>query len=142
MPLPFPHHYNVSLEWLVDRNAKITTREGLAIEGAPPIEFDGPGHQWSPEELLLSAIGLCFITTFCSMAHKENLSFHSFACKVDGTLEKTKEGLNFTQYKIHSSISSQLADREKTSALLAKAKKYCIVGNALKIEPTLEINFL
>ena len=42
--------------------------EGVrVIESAPPKEFDGPGDQWSPEQLLTAAVADCFVLNFRTM---------------------------------------------------------------------------
>jgi organic hydroperoxide reductase OsmC/OhrA len=56
---PLPHRYAVLLGGAEGYAA--LTAPGLAnLPSAPPVEFGGPGDAWSPEQLLLAAVGSCF----------------------------------------------------------------------------------
>ena len=52
------------------------------LRTAPPLDFDGPGDAWSPEQLLLAAVEeACFLLTFRSVAQAEH------ACLVAASLD-------------------------------------------------------
>jgi organic hydroperoxide reductase OsmC/OhrA len=110
------------------------------MPGGPPPEFDGSDAWWSPEHLLLEAVNLCMMNTFCALAAKAGLKFESYRGHVDGTLEKTEQGIAFTSIKVRCEVKAE--DKAKADQLLHSAKKYCIVSNALKIPPILETNVL
>jgi organic hydroperoxide reductase OsmC/OhrA len=102
------------------------------FRGGPPAEFDGRDDWWSPEHLLLSAAGLCLKTTFDVVAARARLPVLSYASRVDGTLEKTGNGLGFTAIAITVELVVGEGDVERAGQLLGKAKDHCIVANALK----------
>jgi organic hydroperoxide reductase OsmC/OhrA len=102
------------------------------LVGGPPPEFDGEPTSWSPEHLLLSAANLCLMTTYMALAKKSGLETGRYQSRVEGVLEKTKEGILFTRITIHVDIEASKARLEEVRKTLEAAKKYCIVTNALK----------
>lgn len=131
MPAPFPHLYKAKLEWKKERLATLSAAEQSPILGGPPPQFDGSAAQWSPEELLLSSIQLCLMTTFFALNVRQQLVIHSYKSEIEGTLEKTSEGLRFTRISLKVDLESDEAG--KARELLQTAKKYCIVSNTLNI---------
>src|SRR5512145_2891213 len=102
MPAAFPHHYEVNLELrdLEHAEGSMTTVTGPALEVGPPPQFDGrSGHQ-SPEELLLGAIASCHMTTLVALVRRKSIPLREYRAQASGTLEKTKEGLRFTSFKL------------------------------------------
>ena len=142
MPQPFPHRYETGLRWIRGREAALTTDGAPEIAGAPPPQFDGPPERWSPEALLLSAAELCLMTTFLSVAERAKLTVADYQSKTEATLDKTAEGLVFTRVVVRVRLSVYAEDVTRAKDLLFKAKKYCIVSNALKVAPELEVDVI
>lgn len=131
MPAQFPHLYKAYLEWKKERIATLSAAEQPQLIGGPPPQFDGSAAHWSPEELLLSAIQLCLMTTFLSLVGRQNLVIHSYKSEIEGVLEKTNDGLRFTRITVKVDLESE--DSGKARELLKSAKKYCIISNALNV---------
>ncbi len=81
--------------------------------------------------MLLSSIQLCLMTTFFALNGRQQLVIHSYKSEIEGTLEKTSEGLRFTRISLKVDLESDEAG--KARELLQTAKKYCIVSNTLNI---------
>jgi organic hydroperoxide reductase OsmC/OhrA len=131
MASPFPHHYDVQVS-SGSTGAILAGGRRPAIVGGPPPEFDGRPEWWSPEHLLLSAAGLCLMTTFQAFAARAGLPVESYASRVDGVLDKTPDGLAFTSIAITVDLRVADADRTRAEELLQSAKRHCIVANSLK----------
>lgn len=140
MPHPFPHRYEVTLRGDFGPNATIESPSKPSIAGGAPPEFDGKPENWSPEHLLLASLGLCMQGTFHALATRAALSYGGYTTQMRGTLEKTKEGIVFTEIVVAVSVRVAPGDREKAEKTLQSSKKYCIVSNALKLEPKLEMS--
>ena len=134
---PFPHHYAVSLKNAAT-GATLAAPPRPAIAGGAPPEFGGSAEWWSPEHLLLSAASLCLMTTFQALAKRAELGVHGYSATVDGTLDKTKEGLVFTAISHKVKIVVGPGQIAKTQEVIASAKKHCIVSNSLKTPVTVE----
>ena len=139
MPHPFPHRYETGLRWIRGREAVLTGDGAPPIEGAPPPQFDGPPGRWSPEALLLSAAELCLMTTFLSVAERAKLAVADYQSRTEAALDKTADGLVFTRILVRVRLSVYAEDVARAKDLLLKAKKFCIVSNALKVPPELEV---
>jgi organic hydroperoxide reductase OsmC/OhrA len=131
MPAPFPHHYHVRVEGGAG-GAVLSAPPRPDFRGGPPAEFDGRDDWWSPEHLLLSAVGLCLKTTFDAIAARARLTVLSYASRVEGALEKTAQGLAFTTIAVTVDVVVGEGETERAGELLRKAKEHCIVSNALK----------
>jgi organic hydroperoxide reductase OsmC/OhrA len=136
---PFPHHYDVKVA-SGDAGAILSGGKRPSIVGGPPPEFDGRDEWWSPEHLLLSAAGLCLMTTFQAFAARAHLDVAGYESQVEGVLDKTAGGLAFTSIKISVDLRVAEADRTRAEQLLQSAKRHCIVANALK--PAIEMQIL
>lgn len=141
MPHPFPHRYEVILRGDFGPNATIESSPKPAISGGAPPEFDGRPENWSPEHLLLASLGLCLQGTFHALATRAALSYGGYTTQMAGKLEKTKEGIVFTEIAASVSMRVAATDRERAEKTMQSAKKYCIVSNALKTEAKVELNF-
>lgn len=131
-PQPFPHDYEVTLDWKGPEGGVLEAPPRPAIVGGQPPQFLGKQEWWSPEHLLLAATSLCLMTTFQAFAQKDKLEVARYGSVIKGILDKTREGLRFTSIVIHVDLAVPAADVEKAEKLLYTAKQYCIVSAALK----------
>lgn len=139
MPHPFPHRYETSLRWIRGREAVLKANGAPEVEGAPPPQFDGPPERWSPETLLLSAAELCLMTTFLAVAERAKLTVADYQSRAEAVLDKTPEGLAFTRILLRVRLSVYADDAARAKELLLKAKKHCLVSNALKTSPEMDV---
>jgi organic hydroperoxide reductase OsmC/OhrA len=139
MTAPFPHHYEVKLSWPRRGGAMLYAAAAPPIAGGAPPEFDGRDTWWSPEQLLLSSLSLCLMTTFEAIAAKARLSVLRYACRAEATLHRTDAGLGFTAFALHVEVEVAPEDAERVPKLLASAKKHCLVANALRSPVTLDV---
>ena len=138
MPASFPHRYEVRL--VADGEESVLAAAARPeIRGGAPPEFDGSDRWWSPEDLLLSSLALCFTTTFQAFARRAKLTVLGFAAHAGGVLDKTATGLAFTSFRLRVHVRVDAADRERTRDLLERAKRGCLVANALKTPVDLEV---
>lgn len=84
----------------------------------------------------MSSIGLCLYTTFEVFAAQEKLEIINWHDSVVGVLEKTPTGLAFTSYTIEVELVVDADDRERAATIFERAKRHCIVSNALRTTPT------
>jgi organic hydroperoxide reductase OsmC/OhrA len=138
---PLPHRYNVTIT-AGERTKAVITSDGLEpFSSAPPAEFDGPGDSWSPETLFMAAVADCLVLTFCAVAKASNLRWTKFLCDADGTLDRVDGVTRFTAIDLHAwLVVPAETDPIKAEAVLRKAEKNCLVGNSLKVAPTLHSN--
>lgn len=98
-------------------------------------ELGGCGKGANPEELLLAAVGACFINTWAIFLKKLQLHYPDPALRVDGNLERDAAGgYRMANMKITARVPAALLarDREKVDKTLALSEKYCIISKVVK----------
>jgi peroxiredoxin-like protein len=110
-----------------------------AIHFAAPPEFGGLQGRWTPEELLLGAVGSCFTTTFQAIAAHSNFEYTDLEVETQGTAAKTVDGYRFGEIFIRPKLTiSSEEERNRAVHLLKKAKGLCLVSRALGVTQTFE----
>ncbi|HEY8535537.1 MAG TPA: OsmC family protein [Vicinamibacterales bacterium] len=136
---PFPHRYVVTAEALADGDVALESDGLEPIRSAPPVEFDGPGGQWSPETLLVAAAADCFLLTFRAIANVSKLPWTSLTCNAHGIVDRVDRVTQFTALTLHARLCLPPgASEEQAWRVLRKAKEQCLVTNSFRFLTTLE----
>jgi peroxiredoxin-like protein len=137
---PFPHHYDVNARVRPDGDVPLAAEGVRVIESAPPKEFDGPGNQWSPEQLLTAAVADCFVLSFRAIATASKFKWLSLEANTRGTLDKAQGIMRFTRFDTHAKLHVPTGtDLERAKRLLEKAEASCLIANSLSSERHLSI---
>lgn len=132
------HTYEVGLTWSGDETGCGEVRVaggafGVPIGGAK--ELGGCGKGANPEELLLAAVGACFINTWAIFLRKLQVAYSDPAVRVGGTLGRDPAGgYKMTGATIRALVPASLleGEREKVEKTLSLAEKYCIISKVAK----------
>lgn len=137
MPVPFPHRYSTSLSRTFASRARMELPHRPVLHGGPSPQLDGDINAWSPEDMLLSSLGLCMLTTFEAFAARDGITVLSWDAKASGTVERTAEGLMFTSIVLE--LDMQISGNvDRVDATLEDAKQYCLVLNSLRVPVVVE----
>jgi organic hydroperoxide reductase OsmC/OhrA len=129
----FPHHYAVSVCADTQNDIELRAARVPNLNTAAPAEFDGPGDRWSPETLLVGALGDCFAITFRGVARASKLAWTSLRCDVTGTLERIDRATQFTAFELHAQLDVPAGTNlDQAQRVLAKAEQNCLISNSLK----------
>ena len=135
----FPHRYQVEALAETAGSVKIVSQGLPSLVTAPPVQFGGPGDQWSPETLLVAAVADCFILIFRAIAHASKFPWGNLSCRVEGTLDRVDGAARFTEFLIQASLQlPEGGDSNKGRRLLEKAEESCLITNSLIAESKLE----
>lgn len=140
---PFPHTYTAAASADPMGNVISTLGNGCRVEVAPPVEFDGAGNVWSPEELLMSSVANCLVLSFKSIARAYDLNWLHIECSADGQLEKVDRRVTFT--KVHTRVTltiTSVEDESKAKRILEKAEDTCFITNSLSAETSLSFDII
>lgn len=129
---PFPHQYELTVTAVGDRLGRVSSGPRPDIIGGPPAQFGGRDDWWSPEHLLLGAVSLCLLTTFEALVAARGVTVIDYASQVKGILDRTTEGPVFTSIVLDVALKVPEAQKERAVELLERAKRLCIVSQALK----------
>lgn len=134
----FPHAYTVSTSGGPDGVLPLGSDGLPALEATAPPEFGGPVGYWSPETMLTGAVATCLILTFRALAGPRKLAWSNLEVSCTGEVDKTREGLRFTRFRIDAALTIDgSADEAQARALLDGAKKHCLVTASLIAETEL-----
>ena len=134
---PFPHRYRVEAAGQAEGSVTIGGPGLPSMRTAAPLEFDGPGDQWSPETLLVAAAVDCFILTFRAIARASKLGWDALSCNGEGVLDRGDGKTRFTSLALAAHLTlPDGADAQKAKHLLEKAEAACLITNSLALQPT------
>jgi len=138
---PLPHTYTAIATSHPSGLVPVSTTTAPALITAAPMEFGGPGNQWSPEGLLCAAVADCFVLTFRSIARAAKLDWLNLKCRVEGRLDRTDSGLRFTHFTTYADITVPAgSDIEHVERLLERTERECLVANSLNGGRSLEMH--
>jgi organic hydroperoxide reductase OsmC/OhrA len=110
-----------------------TTMSGVSeTEIGPPPEYGGSPNSLNPEELLVASVNSCIMLVFFHFAKKYEVEIASYHSQAEGKVEKTKNGLRFTNIQVRAKVSlAGTASAERIEEIAHLADKYCLVSGSL-----------
>lgn len=85
----------------------------------------------------MSSLGICMLTTFEAFAARDGIALEQWNATVNGTVERTPEGLMFTSIVL--CIDMQIAGKvDRVASTIEDAKQYCLVLNSLRVPVVVE----
>lgn len=138
-----PHLYKAKSAGMATGNLTATAKNLPDIVVAPPIEFDGPGDEWSPEALLMASIANCLVLSFRAIAKASKFEWCSIECESEGNLDKVERKVQFTNVisKVRLLIPTT-ETKEKAEKLLHKAEDTCLISNSMSCESRIECEII
>ena len=134
-----PHRYVVTATATTAGDVRVAADGLPVLPSASPVEFGGPGDRWSPETMLVAAVGDCFVLTFRAVAAASRLSWVSLDCAVTGTLDQIERAMQFTGFEVRARLMLPPGvDHALAQRALEKAERNCLVTNSLKAAVRLE----
>jgi peroxiredoxin-like protein len=137
---PLPHTYTMRIAAGPTGHATLTSPGVPELPTAPPLEFDGPGDAWSPEQLLLAAVASCFLLTFRAVAQHSHLDLVSVSIETEGVVDRVDARTRFTEIVLRPRVVVPGgADTHRVRRALEKAEANCIVTASLTARLTVEL---
>jgi peroxiredoxin-like protein len=134
-----PHRYEVRIAGAAVGHAALSSGGVPDLRTAPPLEFDGPGDAWSPEQLLLAAVQSCFFLTFRAIAQASRIEFTSLAVEAEGIVDRRDGGMRFTEIVLRPRVTLPAGqDPVRVRGALEKAERTCLVSASLSTPIRLE----
>jgi organic hydroperoxide reductase OsmC/OhrA len=128
----FPHHYAVAANGSATGDVALQADGLPTLRSASPIPFDGPGDRWSPETLLVAAVGDCLILTFRAVARASGVAWTSLECAVTGTLDRIERTTRFVAFDVRARLQvPHGTDPDRARHVLEKAERSCLISNSL-----------
>lgn len=134
------HYYDVTTTWNELRKGTISSPIlTTTIEVATPPDFtNGMPGIWSPEHLLVAAVGSCLMTTFLAIAENSKLAYQSFSCPAKGKLELVDGKYMITEVLLQPVLHVAEEDKERALRILEKSERACLISNSIKAKIVFE----
>jgi len=115
-----------------DQPAK-TEMSGISeSEIGPPQEYGGSPNSLNPEELFVASVNSCIMLVFFHFAKKYEIEITSYNSDAEGKVEKTKNGLRFTNVEVKAKVSlGDAGSAERIEEIAQLAEKFCLVSGSL-----------
>ena len=115
-----------------DKAAKTTMSGTNETEIGPPPEYGGSPNSLNPEEMLVASVNSCIMLVFYHFAKKYEVEIASYHSDAEGKVEKTKNGLRFTNVEVRAKVSlGSAGSAAKIEEIALLVEKYCLVSGSL-----------
>lgn len=130
------YFFEVDLSWISGQTGVLSSKEtDTPLQVSTPPVFGGEGRDWSPEQLLLSAVSSCFMSTLLFFLKKQPVTITHLECNAIGQVHPVNGHLQFTHIDLYPKIYvAAEAEIEAVSAALQKTHEGCLVANTLNIK--------
>lgn len=136
---PLPHRYAARIAGGPEGYGMLSSAGVPDLRTAAPLDFDGPGDAWSPEQLLLAAVEACFLLTFRAVARASRLEFASMSVEAEGLVDRVDGVTRFTEIVLRPRVALPAGvDWVRVQRALEKAERACLVSASLDTPIRLE----
>lgn len=136
---PFPHRYTIRIRATPDAPLTLSGKGLPELPSLPPPEFGGPGGYWSPETMLMAAVGDCVLLTFRAIAKASKFEWREATADVEGLLERLEGNSRFTRIVMRVRlVVPPGGDAARARLLMEKSERGCLISNSLTAERHLE----
>jgi len=120
----------------------VTTMSGAKeAEIGSPLEYGGSADTLNPEEMFVASINSCLMLVFYHFADKSGVVIESYEASAEGTVEKTRNGLRFTNVNVQAQVKAEAEDvTGKLHELAELAERFCLVSNSVNCPVNYSVN--
>jgi len=132
---------NNQIEILYEGNLRtraIHIPSGSEIIADAPIDNKGKGENFSPTDLVATALGSCMLTIMGITANVHNIDIENTRVKVEKIMGKDPRRI--AQINMEIIFKSQISDKDKV--ILERAAKHCPVAKTLENNIKENIKFI
>jgi peroxiredoxin-like protein len=138
------HRFEIRASWRGDAagSGSVFKENFPSVPIAGAVGLGGAGTGANPEELLLAALGACFVNTWAIFIKKLNLNQADLSIRVSGELGKDPAGgYRMERAVIRPSVPRALlsSDRAAVEKTLGLAEKYCIISKVARAAMTVRV---
>ena len=138
------YNYTVSLRLKDEKTGTLMMPEKASLDVAPPPEFEGVKGIWSPEDLFVSAVESCLMTTLLFFARKISLQVTGYESTAEGILEKGDKGFIFTAVKVDATlwVADESGKAKVGENFAGMVEKHCLISHSIACPVTYNLNVL
>ncbi len=135
--------YSTNTEWKSDRQGTLRSDGKPTLDISSPPEFKGISGVWTPEDLFVSAVEICQMSTFLSYGMRKEIPLVSYKSTAEGRLENVEGKYKFTTVTIKPEITVGASwTKQQVEELVRTAHDNCLIGNSMNAEVIVEPNII
>jgi len=136
--------YGASLIWDMESGGEVRIGKVHALKLGMDVEFGGKGRYPCPDELFLSALGGCLLTTFLWFKKRLKFNLEGLRISVEGTVSHVgPRGYRVTGIEAIINVETDEEGREKAQKCAELTQEYChltrSIDSAIPIKVSAEI---
>jgi len=132
---PVQYRYVTHLKWIGEKKGIISSEGKPDINVACPPEFGGHEQTWSPEDLFVSSVEVCTMTTFLWFVQKERIRLKSYTSTAEGVAELVGKNFQFSTIHIWLKIEiSSEQDRKRVASIIERIPRFCLISASITTE--------
>ena len=97
-----------------------------------PIRFGGKGRYMCPDELFLSSVAGCLLTTFLYFRKRLDVLLEGFEISIDGKLHARSEGYRMSEIKVTVFAKTKKNDEIGVRRCIKLAEEYCHITRTIE----------
>ena len=137
--IQYPLHFPVKSKAISGISVSWKTETPFDIlNTAIPIEFEGAGGGFSPEDYFAMALLNCFVATFKVVAEKSKLQFKEIHAEGKLTVDRNESGIPMMKSFHFKVLLSGTSDGERAKRILEKTSQMCLIHQSVKTAITSE----
>jgi peroxiredoxin-like protein len=131
--------YRTAVKWTGQKMGVASSTGKPDIQVGTPPEFKGHEGIWSPEDLFVSSVNVCVLSTFLAYAERAGLSFTDYESEAEGRLELVEGKFQVTSVTLRPKVTLKTGeDAGKAKELLAKTEANCLISNSIRTKVMIE----
>ncbi len=135
------HEFKVAIKWSGERLADINLEGRPALPLSSPEVFGGQAGYYTPQELFVSSIAACYMTTSLSILRKMRQTIDALVIEGAGVIERDPEGgWRFSEIVVKMNVRVPDGDTTtKIPRVVKLTKKYCMIARVVSCPIRLEL---
>ena len=124
-----------SLSWSHDLHGVLRAEGKPTLDISSPPEFQGGTGVWTPEDLFVSSINACLMTTFLASAARKRVKVVSYTGSARGSLEHEEGVYRFTRILLTPRVIVEAGTNVKeVEHLIRDAHLRCFIARSVTTE--------
>jgi peroxiredoxin-like protein len=131
---PKQYRYQTQAKWKGGDTGTTISQDNPSLDFTLPENLQGPGGNWSPDEMLVSSTEACAMLTFFWLLREKDVEVLSYESTAEGISQIAEDGIfRFVKITIKPIISvNHENDVPKVKEAVLKLDDWCCVSNSLK----------
>jgi uncharacterized OsmC-like protein len=124
--------FGVKLRWDGETGGEVDIGRFPALKLDMPIRFGGKSRYPCPDELFLSSVAGCLLTTFLYFKSKLHVQLERFEISISGSLDTELEGHRMAGIEAIIHVEAKKIDEINVRRCIELTKKYCHITRTLE----------